>query len=172
MENAFDVNDPLAPPVLLDLPIDAQIPQIYIEEEGLRLQMYRRIAGMTHLESIEEMRREMVDRFGSDDETGGVPVEVENLFYQIRVKILALRANVQNIGRELDQLVIRSEMLENINRTALERRLRQAFGASPQRVDLDAAIPRVARRAVYLPIDDEERWRNALVRTLEIMAYS
>lgn len=172
LENPFDINDPLAPPVQLDLPLDAQIPATYIEEESLRLQMYRRIAGMTHLESIDEMRREMIDRFGTDDETGGVPVEVENLFYQIRVKILALRANVQNIGRELDQLVIRSDSLENINRPALESRLLQAFGSAPSRKDPDAAIPRVARRAVYLPIDDEEKWRNALVRTLEIMAYS
>jgi transcription-repair coupling factor (superfamily II helicase) len=172
LENPFDVNDPLAPPVLLDLPIDAQIPRTYIQEEGLRLQMYRRIAGMTHLESIDEMRREMLDRFGADDETNSVPVEVENLFYQIRVKILALRANVQNIGRELDQLVIRSEMLENMNRAALEARLRQAFGQVSHREYPDAAIPRVARRAVYLPLDDEEKWRNALIRTLEIMAYS
>lgn len=172
LENSFDINDPLAPPVLLDLPIDAQIPQTYIEEESLRLQMYRRIAGMTHLESIDEMRREMIDRFGTDDETKGVPIEVENLFYQIRVKILALRANVQNIGRELDQLVIRSEALENINRAGLERRLVQAFGSAASRHTLDSAIPRVARRAVYLPIDEEEKWRSALVRTLEIMAYS
>jgi transcription-repair coupling factor (superfamily II helicase) len=172
LENSFDINDPLAPPVLLDLPLDAQIPQTYIEEESLRLQMYRRIAGMTHLESIEEMRKEMVDRFGTDDVTDSVPEEVENLFYQIRVKILALRANVQNIGRELDQLVIRSEALENINRAALEGRLHQAFGSAPSRNDPDAAIPRVARRAVYLPIDDAEKWRGALIRTLEIMAYS
>src|SRR5690606_39018547 len=107
LESPFDLSDPLAPPVLLDLPLDAQIPQTYIEEESLRLQMYRRIAGITHLESIDEMRKEMVDRFGTDDETGTVPEEVENLLYQIRVKILALRANVQNTGRELDPLVIR-----------------------------------------------------------------
>ena len=33
-------------------------------------------------------------------------------------------------------------------------------------------MPRVARRAVYLPIDEAGKWRTALVRTLEIMAYS
>lgn len=174
LENAFDVENPLAPPVQLDLPLEAQIPETYIPEESLRLQMYRRIAGMTHFESIEEMRREMIDRFGTDDETGGVPIEVENLFYQIRVKILAVRANVQNIGRELDQLVIRSEALENINRAGLERRLRQAFGSRAQPIarSMDEAIPRVARRAVYLPIDEEGQWQTALVRTLEILAYA
>jgi transcription-repair coupling factor (superfamily II helicase) len=172
LQSPFDLRDPLAPPVLLDLPLDAQIPQTYIEEENLRLQMYRRIAGLTHPESIDEMRKEMLDRFGSDDETGSVPVEVENLFYQIRVRMLALRANVQNIGRELDQLVIRSDAFENIDRTSLERRLRQAFGQMPDGDYTLEEMPRVARRAVYLPIDEEGKWRTALVRTLEIMAYS
>ncbi len=172
LETPFDLSDPLAPPVQLDLPLDAQIPHTYVEEEGLRLQMYRRIAGMTHLESIDEMRREMVDRFGEDAVTKSVPEEVENLFYQIRVKILALRAGVHTIGRELDQLVIRSEALENVDRMALSRRLQQAFGVVPGREDPDAAVPRVARRAIYLPIDDENRWQAALIRTLEIMAYS
>jgi transcription-repair coupling factor (superfamily II helicase) len=172
LESPFDVNDPLAPPVLLDLPLDAQIPQTYVEEESLRLQMYRRIAGMTHLESIDEMRKEMLDRFGTDDETGSVPEELENLFYQIKVKIRALRANVQNIGRELDQLVIRSDTLENINRAALEGRLRQAFGQTPGVEYPPDEMPRVARRSVYLPIDEAGKWRQALVRTLEIMAYT
>lgn len=172
LQAPFDVHDPLAPPVLLDLPLDAQIPQTYIGEESLRLQMYRRIAGLTHPESIGEMRKEMVDRFGTDDETGSVPVEVDNLFYQIRVRMLALRANVQNIGRELDQLVIRSDAFENIDRSALERRLRQAFGQMPHGDYAPDEMPRVARRAVYLPIDEEGKWRTALVRTLEIMAYS
>ena len=104
--------------------------------------------------------------------THSIPEEVENLFYQIKVKILALRANVQNIGHELDQLVIRAEALENINRAGLERRLRQAFANTPAADPEDPAMPRVARRAVYLPIDEEGKWQAALVRTLEIMAYS
>lgn len=172
LETPFDVQDPLAPPVQLDLPIDAQIPGSYIEDESLRLQMYRRIAGLTHVESIEEIRKELVDRFGEDDETGDVPEEVDNLLYQIRVKILALRAGVQIIGRELEQLVIRSEALENINRNALQRRLRQSFGQSEE-LDLDPEDqPRVARRSVYLPLDEAGVWRTALLRTLEIMAFS
>jgi len=132
--------------------------------------MYRRIAGMTHLKSIDEMRKELIDRFGAVDDENAAPEEVENLFFLIRVKILALKAGVQNIGRELDQLVIRSEALENMNRPAMQHRLRQAFGAPGEDLPEDA-FPRVARRAIYLPLDDAEAWRTALVRTLEIMAY-
>jgi len=170
LEGPFDLADPLAPPVLLDLPIEAKIPESYIAEEAIRLQMYRRIAGMTHLKSIDEMRKELIDRFGAVDDENAAPEEVENLFFLIRVKILALKAGVQNIGRELDQLVIRSETLENMNRPAMQHRLRQAFGAPGEGLPEDA-FPRVARRAIYLPLDDAEAWRTALVRTLEIMAY-
>ena len=171
LERPFDIADPLAPPVQLDLPVDAKIPEWYIEEEQLRLQTYRRIAGLTHLESIDEMRRELVDRFGVGPATKSVPEEVENLFFLIRVKILALRAGVENIGRELDQLVMRSEALENMDRRSMQNRLRQGFGASGAGEGQDA-YPRVARRAIYLPIDAKGKWRTALVRTLEIMAYS
>ncbi len=172
LETPFDIEDPLAPPVQLDLPIDAQIPHYYIDDEGLRLQIYRRVAGITHVESIDEMRQELIDRFGKVEETASVPVEVENLLFQIRIKILALKAGVERIGRELDQLVLRSETLENMNRPAMQRRLRQGLG----QIDDDNIDPeesaRVARRAIYLPIDDEGAWKTALVRTLEIMAYS
>ena len=38
--------------------------------------------------------------------------------------------------------------------------------------ELKRAVPRVARRAVYLPIDDEGKWQIALTRTLELLAFS
>ena len=168
----FDLNDPLAPPVTLDLPLDARIPETYIAEEGLRLQIYRRIAGMTTVEGIEEMRRELVDRFGPDVETNSVPVEVENLLFQIRVKMLALQAGVSNIGRELEQIVVRSEALENMNRKVMERRLQMALGHLEDENFVPEEAARVGRRAIYLPVDEAGKWKSALVRTLQIMAYS
>jgi len=171
-DTPFDVEDPLAPPVQLDLPLDAQIPQTYIADEGLRLQLYRRIAGVTHLETLDEMRQELIDRFGKNEETGAAPEEVENLLFQIKVKILALKAGVERIGRELDQLVLKSEALENMNRPAMQRRIRLGLGqVDDENIDPEQSA-RVARRAIYLPIDEEGNWKIALVRTLEIMAYS
>ena len=168
----FDLNDPLTPPVTLDLPLDARIPETYIAEEGLRLQIYRRIAGMTTVEGIEEMRRELVDRFGPDPETHSVPVEVENLLFQIRVKMLALQASVSNIGRELEQIVVRSETLENMNRKVMERRLQMALGHLEDENFIPEEAARVGRRAIYLPVDEAGKWKAALVRALQIMAYS
>ncbi|MBK8046853.1 MAG: transcription-repair coupling factor [Anaerolineales bacterium] len=168
----FDLEDPLAPPVVLDLPIDAKIPGWYIEDEGLRLQLYRRIAGITHPEVLDEMRQELVDRFGKDAETGSVPEEVENLFFQIRVKIVATRAGVERIGRDMDNLVLHSDALENMDRKTMQRRLRLGLGKISEEDGTfhadDAA--RVGRRSIYLPIDEAGLWRQVLLRTLEIMA--
>ena len=59
-----------------------------------------------------------------------------------------------------------------MNRPAMQRRIRLGLG----QIDDDTIDPersaRVARRAIYLPVDEEGIWRTALVRTLEIMAYS
>jgi transcription-repair coupling factor (superfamily II helicase) len=171
-ELPFDLEDPLQPPVQLDLPLDARIPMTYIEDEELRLQLYRRIAGITHPEALEEMRRELIDRFGKDMQTGAVPEEIDNLFFQIRIKILATRAGIDRIGRDMDNLVLYSEALENLDRRTMERRLRLGLGTisadDASFVPEDAA--RVGRRAIYLPIDEAGQWRQALARTLEIMA--
>ena len=165
----FDLDDPLAPPVSMQLPIDARIPTYYVEDDNLRLQMYRRIAGLTTVEGIDDMRQELIDRFGVAPGTNGVPEEVENLLFQIRIKMLALQAGVEKIGRDRDQLVLRSEALKEMNRTAMQRKLRMGLGHLEDDVFIAEEAVRVGKEAIYLPMDEASRWRTALQRTLEIM---
>lgn len=169
----FALDDPLAPPVTLDLPILAEIPATYVAEENLRLQLYRRVAGLTSRSEIDVMRQELIDRFGTDPETDSVPEAVENLFFQIWVKILALKAGIPNVGRRRDQIAIRTEEeLGDKARRALQQKLRLGLGrigeADEQFIAEESV--HVGREAVYLPIDEEGRWRDLLVHTLEIMA--
>jgi transcription-repair coupling factor (superfamily II helicase) len=169
---AFALEDPLAPPVILDLPIVAEIPQDYVAEENLRLQLYRRIAGLTSKDEIDTMRQELLDRFGSDEERDGrVPDAVENLFYQILVKGLALKAGVANIGRRRDQIAIFIEDVGDSRRRKLQQQLRMSLGHTN---DAGEFIPEnaihVGREAVYVPIDEDEFWRVLLVKALEVLA--
>jgi transcription-repair coupling factor (superfamily II helicase) len=171
-ELPFDLEDPLQPPVQLDLPLDARIPATYLVDEALRLQFYRRIAGISQVAALDEMRSELVDRFGKDSETDSVPEEIEDLFFQIRIKGLAARAGVERIGRDLDNLVLYSDRLgdrlEGVERRTLERRLRLADGGGV----VSGTAPWVGRRAIYLPIDESGQWRQVLLRTLELLAVS
>lgn len=181
------MDDPLAPPVTLDLPLRAEIPPDYVQEEALRLQLYRRIAGLKSQQDLDEMRRETEDRFGKDLETGSVPIEMENLFYQIRVKIEALRTGILNIGRRRDQIAIRvpqgfplhaigrDEVVKGEiavgHRRRLQEFLRMALGGT---TDEGEFIPNnaihVGREAVYIPIDEEGRWRTDLLHSLKALA--
>ena len=112
------LEDPLAPTVTLDLNLPARIPEEYVPEATLRLQLYRRLAGLTALEAVDELAQEFADRFGP------VPEEVSNLLYVVRVKVLAVNARVEAIGTEEGQLLIKSALLETLDRAALQERLK------------------------------------------------
>ena len=180
------LDDPLAPPVTLDLPLRAEIPADYVEDEGLRLQLYRRIAGLSSLHDLEEMRREIEDRFGKDPEENALPHELENLFYQIQVKMEALRAGILNIARRRDQIAVKLPVgfalhaigssdvvkgeLDDGPRRKLQSFLRMGLGHT---TDEGEFIPNnaihVGREAIYIPIDEDERWRTLLIDSLKAL---
>jgi transcription-repair coupling factor (superfamily II helicase) len=148
---------PLEQAVQINLPIAAYLPESYIQDASLRLQLYRRLAALASEEEIDDFRAELQDRFGP------LPDKAENLFYQLRLKVHALHAGAKAISTEEGQIAVRADSLEQVDRTWLQRRLG------------DRA--RVARRAVWLPMDDDhdeqdsgnERWRTTLIAVLQAM---
>ena len=143
---------PLEPSVQINLPLDAHLPESYVPDGSLRLQLYRRLAGLTVKEGIDEMRAELEDRFGP------LPVEADNLFYQLRLKVDATAVGAKAITIEEGQIVIRADSLEKVDRDWLQRRMG------------DRA--RVTRRAVWLPLDEDDensRWRVTLAAVLQAM---
>jgi transcription-repair coupling factor (superfamily II helicase) len=147
LEEAIAYVQPLDQTVQINLPLAAYLPEAYIRDSTLRLQMYRRLAAVTSQEEIDDMEAEIQDRFGPP------PPEASNLFYQLQLKLLALAAGAKAIVTEEGQAVIRADSLEDVDRDWLQRRL--------------ADRGRVARRAVWLPLDEDERWRTALVAALQ-----
>ena len=146
------LEDPLAPTVTLDLNLPARIPEAYVPEATLRLQLYRRLAGLTALEAVDELAQEFADRFGP------VPEEVRNLLYVVRVKVLAVNARVEAIGTEEGQLLIKAAILETLDRAALQERLKAQ------------GVPaRVARRAIWLEMREAHAWREDLMKTLKAL---
>jgi transcription-repair coupling factor (superfamily II helicase) len=136
--------------VQISLPLAAYLPDEYVADGVLRLQLYRRLAGVTSEEEIGDLRTELVDRFGP------IPEETENLLFQLRLKLHALAAGARAIATEEGQVVIRADTLEELDRVWLQRRL--------------ADRARVARRAVWLPLTEDDRWRTTLVVVLQAIA--
>ncbi len=80
--------------VEVDLYIDAYIPQDYIEDEDIRILFYRKISNIYVQKDIDEIRNELLDRFGK------IPKNVENLFKIAQIKINASKICVERISED------------------------------------------------------------------------
>ncbi|MFN8528002.1 MAG: transcription-repair coupling factor [Anaerolineae bacterium] len=139
--------------VLLDLPMPAYLPTDWIPEISLRLQVYRRIGGLSTLGEVDAMRDELTDRFGV------LPAAVEGLLYQIRVKLLAQSANASAILQRDGKLEIRLPYLVEMNREYLAHQL--------------GSDVRVTRTAVELLMSKgASNWRARLIEILQHFAYN
>lgn len=136
--------------VLIDLPLATYIPVDYVPDNALRLRLYRRMAGLETLPEIDEIAAELADRFGP------IPDPVDNLLYQLRVKVLAAQAGVNTIATDNRQIQLKLP-LESLNRYHLQRYLGGAV--------------RVSRTAVWLPTEEgTHTWQVQLVQLLEKLA--
>jgi transcription-repair coupling factor (superfamily II helicase) len=79
------------PETKVELPIDAHIPHDYIESERLRLEAYKRIASIESDEGVDEVRAELLDRYGD------LPEPVANLLDVARFRTAAGSAGVAEV---------------------------------------------------------------------------
>jgi transcription-repair coupling factor (superfamily II helicase) len=96
-----NLTQPISMPVNVDLPLAVGIPADYIADQDLRLRLYRRIADLRDETEIDALTSEFEDRFGE------LPEMVRNLFYQMRVKLLAEQAGLSAVSWESGQIVLR-----------------------------------------------------------------
>lgn len=75
----------------VDLTVDAFVPPFYIKNEALKMDIYKRIAGIETLEEYEDMQDELIDRFGD------IPSQVENLLQIILLKNSAHQVYITEI---------------------------------------------------------------------------
>jgi transcription-repair coupling factor (superfamily II helicase) len=83
------------------LPLDAHIPEEYVSNLNTRLSLYHRLAKVEHIEEVEDVARELQDRFGP------LPEPVDNLLYIVKIKVLAEQAKVSSIYTQGRQIVIK-----------------------------------------------------------------
>jgi transcription-repair coupling factor (superfamily II helicase) len=103
------------PPPTLDLPLRAYIPEEYVADVETRLSLYQSLVKLDKLEQIEAVAQEFSDRFGA------LPLEVQNLLYAVKIKILGTKAGIESIATEDGQIVIR--LLEGMHFTPEQRQI-------------------------------------------------
>jgi transcription-repair coupling factor (superfamily II helicase) len=104
------IETPTAKRVFIDLKIDAFIPKDYVADDKQRIALYRRMNFLNDFGELEDLRKEMVDRFGK------IPQELEALFKIIELKIEAGNKTVTSIagGSELVEIKFSAEGGEQI----------------------------------------------------------
>ena len=80
------------PEVVIEVPVDAHIPDDYIGREVARLEAYRRLAAVTEIGELDDIRAEWTDRFGP------VPEPAEALLSIGRLRVECLRAGVSEVA--------------------------------------------------------------------------
>jgi transcription-repair coupling factor (superfamily II helicase) len=83
------VREDWSPQITMGTPV--LIPENYVPDLGVRLGLYRRIAGLADRREIDAFAAELIDRFGS------LPAEVENLLEIIAIKRYCREAGIEKL---------------------------------------------------------------------------
>ncbi len=142
-------SDQAAPalPVSVDLPIPVGLPATYIPERQTRTRLYRRLADLRSQDEIDALTEEFVDRFGP------LPKETQNLFYQLKIKLMAEQVGLASVSGEGSQIILRYPPLPEgeTNRSLPE------FGSEI----------RTGKNTIWLPISEENGWMERLLNVLK-----
>jgi transcription-repair coupling factor (superfamily II helicase) len=133
--------------VTVDLPIPASIPSHYVPDQSMRLRLYRRMADIRTPEQVEALQEEFKDRFGPP------PQAVENLLYQLKVKLLAKGAGLASVSSGNGQIVMRFPPLSE--------------GVSERSFPNLGPTVRSGKNTLWLNRQEDEDWPTRLIKVLE-----
>ncbi len=77
--------------IQINLAVPALIPDYYISDSDLRLEIYREIGNIKNEDEIFNIEYELSDRFG------GIPIELRNLLTLIKIKLICFELNIEKI---------------------------------------------------------------------------
>ncbi len=133
-------------PITIDLPLESTIPEDYIPDRQLRLQLYRRMSEFRSEGEIQSLADELKDRFGE------LPIEVQNLLYQLNIRLKAARSDLISISIENGQILL--QIPENWPREKLP--------------ELGRDI-RLSKRGLWFSRPNEGNWKDRLLRILDTL---
>ena len=90
-----------APHAVVDLPVEAHLPNEYVPDEAQKLELYRRLARARSAGDLAAFRQEVLDRYGP------MPTPVVRLVEVAELRLAAEAAGVASISREEGWLVVR-----------------------------------------------------------------
>lgn len=145
----LDATDSGPKEIRIDLPVDAHIPERYINSERLRLEVYRKLAAATTETDLRLAIEEMEDRFGP------VPEEVTRLLAVARLRRAARAAGLTDIVVQGTRIKVHPLVLPDSKQVRLRRRYPGAsYRAAAQAVQL--AFPKAGKGMGAPKLRDED----------------
>ncbi|GGG24625.1 transcription-repair coupling factor [Paenibacillus abyssi] len=91
----------------IDISMDAYLPSDYIYDSIQKIEIYKKVAAIRSLEESEDLREEMVDRFGD------LPAAVDNLLTVARLKIYGREYGIELISQRGEDVTLRFAQQES-----------------------------------------------------------
>jgi transcription-repair coupling factor (superfamily II helicase) len=137
----------------VDLPLPAIIPEEYVPDLSTRLSLYLRLAKVSLPGELDELKSELEDRFGP------LPLEVKDLLYVVRIKLLGGAAGIESISSENEQVVLSLGATAKFDRPSLQRHFGNnlKIGTNQLRLDMKRA---------------SKEWKEVLEQVLKEMTQS
>jgi transcription-repair coupling factor (superfamily II helicase) len=139
------------PEITVDLALSTAIPDEYVPSRQRKLELYRRIAGLSAIDDLAELRDELRDRYGPP------PEPVRNLLYGVEVKLRAAKAGATEVRARGPEL-----------RVVLGRDIQP-----DERMRVLRSFPKAqaGQRQIRLSVlDVKADWRDALTGLLDRLA--
>jgi transcription-repair coupling factor (superfamily II helicase) len=150
-QRAGSPDDDAPEPVRLDVNVDAYVPSDYIPYEQAKIEVHRRVAGALEVADVEQLREELLDRFGA------MPEPLENLLALQRARIKFGQAGAQTVSFRGDRLAVVPIELD----AARARRLRQELPEA----SYESGRSQVSMR---VPTEGKERFPS-VVRAADVL---
>ncbi|MBE3577878.1 MAG: transcription-repair coupling factor [Limnochordales bacterium] len=164
------------PEPVIDLTVDAYFSDEYVPDSRLKVDLYRRIVGLTDEDEVTSLQAELEDRFGP------LPEAARNLLLVARLKVLARQAGVHSVLEDDRKVVIRFHpgvLLEPDTEVELSRRFRGRVSiARGRQVQItlykagDAPVQLLERTLMLVRLLSEPRSATAKARSRPVPAGS
>src|SRR6185437_10396954 len=116
--------------VTVDVGLNALIPEDYVTDLALKMNLYQRLAMVTNLEQSAALQKEIRDRFGP------LPDAVVNLFFLLDLKLKALDAGVTVIKKRNEEVQLILQDGASFDRAQLSRKFGQMLRIGTQQLHL------------------------------------
>jgi transcription-repair coupling factor (superfamily II helicase) len=100
----------VVPETSIDLPLNAYLPEDYVTDVDMRLSVYQKLSSLKSAEQVDDLSRELIDRFGP------LPAVADNLLYMVRLKTQATHALIEAISTNESIVTIRFRQGLQFNR--------------------------------------------------------